>query len=207
MARSGYMPLTAAVIFAVGAAGMACTRSDNRAANDRDRDRTAMSSPSPSVTDNANVARNDNENRVNNPDAGDIENNPAKYAGQHVALKADVKELMPNGFFVLDDHDMLVLSPSGQPGEKEKVTVSGTVQTYSAPEFKRKYAWFKSNPQIDTKYKDRAVIIADSIMTADGRELLNTSALPASSGELNSKVNRDRVNREGHGNKPADSRP
>ncbi len=182
MARSGYLPLAAVAMFAVGAAGVACSKNDNnRAANDQ----TAMASPSPSgtVSDNT-LARNDNDNTKNSPSAGDIESHPTQYAGQHVTLKADVKELMPNGFFVLDDHDMLVLSPSAQPGEKEKVTVSGIVQTYSAPEFKKKYSWFKSNREIDTKYKDRPVIVADSIMTADRRELLNNAgALPASSGE------------------------
>jgi hypothetical protein len=122
-----------------------------------------------------------------------------------VTLKSDVKQIMPNGFFVLDDHDTLVLSPSGQPGEKEKVTVSGTVQTYSAPEFKRKFAWFKSNAEIDAKYKDRAVIVADSIMSADGRELLTAgSALPAGSGEPGAMTG-GKHDRAGHGNRPADS--
>lgn len=185
----GILQLAAAAVFLAGA-GAACTRSnDNRAANDTDRDRTAMASPSPTTgaygTTDVNAARND----VNSPDAGDITGNPAKYDGQHVTLKADVKTIMPNGFFVLDDHDMLVLSPTGQPGEKEKVTVSGTVQTYSAPEFKKKYGWFKSSPEVDAKYKDRAVLVADSIMTADGRQIVTSagSALPAGSGELSSK--------------------
>lgn len=183
------LQVAAAAVILAGA-GAACTRSnDNRAANDADRDRTAMASPSPATgaygTTDAAVARND----VNSPDAGDIAGNPARYDGQHVTLKADVKTLMPNGFFVLDDHDMLVLSPSGQPGEKEKVTVSGTVRTYSAPEFKKKYGWFKSAPEVDAKYKNRAVIVADSIMTADGREVVTNagSALPAGSGELHSR--------------------
>lgn len=185
MARSGYV--MAAAILTIATVG-ACTR-DNRAANDRDQDRTAMASPSPTTGAYGTTADNRAMNRENDPDAGDIAGNPAKYDGQHVTLKADVKTLLPNGFFVLDDNDMLVLSPSGQPGEKEKVTVSGTVQTYSAPEFKQKYGWFKSSPEVDAKYKNRAVIIADSIMTADGREVVTNagSVLPAGSGEVSTK--------------------
>ena len=205
MARSGWMPLTAAAAFAVGAAGMACTRSDNRAANDQN----AMASPSPTatVTDNTAAARNDNDR--NGPSAGDIASSPAKYEGQHVTLKSDVKQVMPNGLFMLDDHDTLVLSPRGaEPGEKENVTVSGTVETYSAPEFKRKYN-FKSNREADAKFKDRAVIVADSIMTADGRDLLTAgSALPAGSGEPGAMDKGTGTHRRsGQGNTPADSNP
>lgn len=207
MARSGYLPLTAAVIFTVGAAGMACTRND-KTADDRDRNQTAMASPSPSgtVTDDTATARNDND-RVNSPDAGDIAGSPAKYDGQHVTLKADVKKVMPNGFFQLDDHDLLVLSPSGEPMENQKVTVSGTVQTYSAPEFKKRFSWFKSNANSDREYKNRAVVVADSIMTADGRELVNNAALPASSGEpgIGAKSGSHKRDHAGHGNTPADS--
>lgn len=183
------LQLMAAAVILVGA-GSACTRSnDNRAANDADRDLTATASPSPTTgaygTTDTMTARND----VNHPDAGEIAGNPARYDGQHVALKADVRTVLPNGLFVLDDHDLLVLSPSGQPGERERVTVSGTVETYSTPEFKQKFSWFKSGPEVDAKYKNRAVIVADSIMTADGRELVTNagSTLPAGSGELGSK--------------------
>jgi len=153
-------------------AGVACTR-DDRAANDR----TAMASPSPTA---------DVEKRDATPSAGDIADHPAVYNGQQVTLKSDVKKLMPNGFFTLDDNDLLVLSPSGQPIEDEEVTVHGTVHTYSAPELKSRYAWFESDASLDREYKDRAVIVADSILTADGREVVTDRSgadLPAGSGE------------------------
>jgi hypothetical protein len=105
-----------------------------------------------------------------------------------VTLKSSVKKTMPNGFFTLKDNDLLVLSPSGQPMEDQEVTVHGTVQAYSAPEFKKRYAWFKSNSNMDHEYKDRAVVVADSILTADGREVVTdrngANSLPASSGEI-----------------------
>lgn len=177
MRRMGYVPLAAAAVFVVGAA---CTSNDsNRAANDRDRDQTAMASPSPNAgTYGTSTVSND---RKDQPDAGDIVGNPAKYDGQHVVLKVDVNKVMPNGFFEVDK-DLLVLSPSGQPREKENVTISGTVQSYSAPQLKSKYNWFKSDRTVDEKYKDRAVVVVDSIVTADGREIVNANTLPASSG-------------------------
>jgi hypothetical protein len=167
MMRSVNLTLTALV--AIGAAG-ACTRTDNRAA-----DQTAMATPSPSPTAEA-YARDDE------PDAGDIAGNPARYAGQRVTLKSDVERVMPNGFFILDDNDILVLSQSGSPIEKQEVTVHGTVHTYSAPELKSRFSWFKSDAELDAQYNNRAVIVADSITTADGRELVGGAALPAGSG-------------------------
>jgi hypothetical protein len=162
-------------------AGLACSRND-RAATDRDRanDRTAMATPEPTATPI------DTGKRDTTPSAGDITGNPALYSGQQVTLKSNVKKLMPNGFFTLKDNDLLVLSPSGQPMEDQEITVHGTVQTYSAPEFKKRYNWFKSNSATDREYKDRAVVVADSILTADGREVVTDRSganLPASSGE------------------------
>jgi hypothetical protein len=172
----------AAAVLLVGA-GVACTRGENRAANEADRDRTAMASPSPTADPYGTTSGTGMRDAT--PDAGDIAGNPARYAGQQVTIKSDVKKLMPNGFFTLDDNDLLVLSPSGQPIEDQEVTIHGTVQTYSAPELKSRYAWFKSDSSIDREYKDRAVIVADSILTADGREIVGGagSALPAGSGE------------------------
>ncbi len=40
-----------------------------------------------------------------------------------MTLKSSVKKTMPNGFFTLEDNDLLVLSPSGQPMEDQEITV------------------------------------------------------------------------------------
>jgi hypothetical protein len=162
-------------------AGVACSRNDNnRAARNRDYDRTATATPSPGPT--ADTGKVDET-----PSAGDITSHPDRYAGQQVTLKSSVKKTMPNGFFTLKDDDLLVLSPSGEPMENQEITVHGTVQTYSAPDFKKRYTWFRSNANVDRQYKDRPVVVADSILTADGREVVKEGAnnLPASSGEIN----------------------
>jgi hypothetical protein len=172
MRRTGpYLPLAAVLAFGRGAA---CTSNDNRAAN---QGAAASPSPSPGMYADSDTIRDDD------PDAGDIAGNPTKYDGQRVTFKADVKKVMPNGFFELED-DLLVLSPAGQPREKEKVTITGTVQTYSAPQLKSRYSWFKSDRDVDERYMNRAVIVADSIMTADGREVVSSPGLPAATGEI-----------------------
>ncbi len=177
----GSMQGAVAAVFLVGLAGAGCARNQERAAADQN----ATASPSP--TSGAYAAA-DNTMRddagKNQPSASDISSNPVKYEGQRVTLKSDVKTVMPNGMFQLKDGELLVLSPSAEPGENQEITVSGTVRTYSAPELKTKYTWFKSNGRVDAQFKDRAVIVADSIVTADGRELVAAgSALPASAGE------------------------
>ncbi len=197
----GSLQLAVAAVFLV--TGAACTRNNrNRAANDQNRDQTAMASPSPS----AGTSTADNMGtmgRENQPSAGDIASNPDKYVGQHVALTSDVKSVMPNGMFQLSDNDLVVLSPGAEPGENEKVTVEGTVQTYSAPELRSKYSWFKSNGRMDAQFKNKAVIVADSIKTADGRELLSSqSRLPAGAGEPGSMNTNDVKRQKQHQQKP-----
>ena len=173
--------LQLAAMLACGVVAAACTAPDNRAGSDQ----AAMASPSPTTGayGTGETGRTDDQ-----PSAGDIAGNPTRYEGQHVTLKADVEKVLPNGMFQLDDNDLLVLSPSGQPSENQNVTVSGTVHTYSAPELKNRYTWFRSDEQADSEYKNKPVIVADSIMTADGRELLTAgSSLPAGTGETGSK--------------------
>ncbi len=172
----------AMAVLLVGA-GLACSRNDNRAArnNNPDYDRTATATPVPTASPTADTGKVSDQ-----PSAGDITAHPDRYAGQQVTLKSNVEKTMPNGFFTLKDKDLLVLSPSGEPMENQEVTIHGTVQTYSAPDFKKRYSWFHSNSNLDRQYKDRPVIVADSILTADGREVVTggNNSLPASSGEI-----------------------
>jgi hypothetical protein len=167
-------PANVAMAVLLVGVGVGCARQDRTA---EDRDRTAMASPSPT----ADVA-----DRDQTPSAGDISGNPALYNGKQVTLKTEVKKLLPNGFFVLEDDDLLVLSPAGQPAEGEEVTIHGTVHTYSAPELESRYSWFRSDEAFDREYKDRPVVVADSILTADGRDVVKDrsgASLPAGPGE------------------------
>lgn len=172
----GLLQLATAAVFIAGLSA-ACTTNDTR--SDRNRDQTAMASPSPGTGAYGTTA--DDNARREQPSAREIANNPTKYEGQHVTLKSDVQSVMPNGLFQLADNDLLVLSSGAEPGEKENVTVSGTVRSFSAPEIQSKY---KGATEASAKFKDKPVIVADSILTADGRDLLiSGSALPAGAGE------------------------
>jgi hypothetical protein len=175
----------------------ACTKNDTRTADNRTTDDTAGTSalgasPSPYAPPAA-------DEKIT---AGDVAANPTKYVGQRVTVQGDVADILGTNSFTLDedrltaDQNLLVLSQGGVPAldqKNEKVMVSGKVQMFEATEVKREHAWFDATPEIEVKYKNRPVIIADSVRTADGRELTGAGALPAGSGEV------------GHGNTPADS--
>ncbi len=85
---------------------------------------------------------------------------------------------------------LLVLSPSGVASDRHDLTVSGIVRTFtSAADLRADAPWLGasgSTADLD-QFRSKPVIVADSIRTADGRELISGSgALPASSGELGS---------------------
>ena len=180
--RTAAGPLAAAAILAIGLAG-ACTTRDDRAAANRDTDATP--SPTPYGT-TATTADTDRDTIT----AGEVAANPTKYVGQRVSVRGDVADIVSTSAFTLDedrltaDQNLLVLSQSGVPAPEqkdEKVTVSGRVRLFDATEIKRDNDWFQATPEIETKYRKRPVIIADSIRTADGRELTTPGgSLPAS---------------------------
>ena len=75
--------------------------------------------------------------------------------------------------------DVLVLVPAGYTGtlaHDQVVTVTGKVRPYVTAELEKDYHWFKDGALVsrDTKvdFKTRPVLIASSLRTADGRDLL-----------------------------------
>jgi hypothetical protein len=195
----GTGPLAWAAILAVGLSGAACTSRDDRAAANRDTETGALSaSPSPSPYGST-VASDADRDAIT---AGELAANPEKYVGQRVTVRGDVADIMGTNSFTLDedrltaDKNLLVLSRNGVPSQQhkdEKVTVAGRVQMFNSTEIERDNDWFDATPEVETKYQNRPVLIADSIRTADGRELTMGGALPAGPGD------------PGHGNRPADA--
>jgi hypothetical protein len=113
--------------------------------------------------------------------AEELVKNPARYYGQQITVKAKVDEVMSANAFTLDEDaafagpDVLVLVPSPASGavvpDDKKVTVSGKVRRYVSTELDKDYSWFDASPDWETKFKERPVIIADSVKSEDGREL------------------------------------
>jgi hypothetical protein len=118
--------------------------------------------------------------------AGKLAKDAKKFYGQKVTVTAEVEDVLDNHSFTLDEDailagpDVLVLVPRGMStmGLKhdEKVTVTGTVRPFVQAELEKDYDWFKDGKILkkDTKidYKTRPVVIADSVKTASGSELI-----------------------------------
>lgn len=115
--------------------------------------------------------------------AGAIAANPEKYYGQKVAVRAEVEDVLGPQVFLLDEErlfawpDVLVVAPrlSGVVPEDEIVTVTGTVRAFSDADFRRDYDWAWWNdldPDIYVTFRTRPAIVADSIRTSAGLELV-----------------------------------
>ena len=117
--------------------------------------------------------------------AGDIANNPARYYGQKVTVRAEVEDVLSRQVFLLDEDklfawpDVLVITPtvtSAVP-EDEVVTVTGTVRAFVDADFRRDYNWNwwgDMDNDISVTFRDRPVIVADSVKTQNGTELVTT---------------------------------
>jgi hypothetical protein len=106
--------------------------------------------------------------------AGQLAEQPATYLGKRVTVRADVADVHSPRFFTLDEDrigaspDVLVLTPAGEiPKDGSTVVVTGTVRRFVREELQRDYDWFALETKYDEKYKERPVIIADTVQTVD----------------------------------------
>lgn len=107
-----------------------------------------------------------------------IAGSPGFYAGRRVVLTADVASVESDGLFVLEPDvaagALLVLNPwpLSPPAAGARVTVSGTVRPYSSEELGRFDPLPPNAEAFLVRYAGRPVVLADSIRTSDGRELV-----------------------------------
>lgn len=117
--------------------------------------------------------------------AGKLAKDAKKYYGQTVAVQAEVEDVLSANAFTLDEDaifagpDVLVLVPKGvaeQLKHDEKVTVRGTVRRYVVADLDKDLDWFDHGKIVSTKTKvdwdTRPVIVAEAVITPDGRDLL-----------------------------------
>jgi hypothetical protein len=118
-----------------------------------------------------------------NATAGDIAANPANYYGKKVTVKAEVEDVLGTQVFLLDEDrlfawpDVMVITPalSNAVNEDSMVTVTGTVRQFVDADFRREYNWNwwdRLDPDIEVTFRNRPVIVADSVRTAEGAELV-----------------------------------
>jgi hypothetical protein len=120
--------------------------------------------------------------------AGEVAKNPSAYFDRKVTVRAEVEDVIGRQTFLLDEDklfawpDVLVVSPrlTGIVPEDEMVTVTGTVRRFVDADVRRDYDWDwwgDVDPDVFITFRNRPVIIADSIRTSAGKELVNPSAM------------------------------
>jgi hypothetical protein len=113
-----------------------------------------------------------------------IAGSPERYVGRRVLLTADVSRVESEGLFALEPGvaalgAVLVLNPrpSSPPAPGARVTVSGTVRPFSREELGPIDHLLADAEALLARYAGRPVVVADSIRTSDGRELVVASSL------------------------------
>jgi hypothetical protein len=117
--------------------------------------------------------------------AGKLANNAKDYYGKTVTVKAEVEDVIDSRSFTLDEDallagaDVLVLVPAGYTGtlaHDQVVMVTGKVRPYVSTELEKDYHWFKDGAIVSRSnkvdFKTRPVLVATSLRTADGVDLL-----------------------------------
>jgi hypothetical protein len=131
--------------------------------------------------------------------AEDLSDNPQNYYGKTVTVRQDVENVIGSNLFTIDDGEffgtspnILVFAPDAEatPTEDNTVTVTGLVRKFTQAELQREYGWGWGaypwgvgyygypwygpvvGPEYFVRFDNRPVIIASSVMTASGRELV-----------------------------------
>jgi hypothetical protein len=118
--------------------------------------------------------------------AGKLARDGKKYYGQTVTVRAEVEDVIDSRTFTLDEDsvlagaDVVVLVPAGVAStlaHDEVVTVTGTVRPYVMAELKKDYDWFEDGKLVKhvgdkVDLKTRPVVVATSVRTSAGREIL-----------------------------------
>jgi hypothetical protein len=117
--------------------------------------------------------------------AGKLAKDAKDYYGQTVAVQAEVEDVLSANAFTLDEDslfagpDVLVLVPKGvanQLSHDQKVTVRGKVRRYVVADLDKELDWFDNGKIVSTKtdvdWKTRPVVVAEALITSDGRDLL-----------------------------------
>ncbi|MFP3939406.1 MAG: hypothetical protein ACLF0P_03785 [Thermoanaerobaculia bacterium] len=126
---------------------------------------------------------------VQEASAGELAAEPRLYYGGVVQVSAEIEEVFGNQSFSLDEErllagpDVLVLlprQPAAELPEGERVRVVGHVRPLVMTELERDYDWFDfdlfsdwyEQMDLEVETRVRPVIIAGSVTTDDGRELV-----------------------------------
>jgi hypothetical protein len=115
--------------------------------------------------------------------AGEVADHPDRYYGKTLSVTAEVEDVYNKSVFSLDEdklwstgRDVIVVNP--RPGEAARddteVTVVGPLRRFTMAEFRRDFDYldWDLRPEITGWIEQRPVIVAQSIRTSSGQELV-----------------------------------
>jgi len=149
---------------------------DRRDDRDADRPRASTAVPPP-LTYSGRVTR-----------IEDIVNKPKDYYGKQVMFSADVEDVYSRTVFAVDDdkllstgRDVLVVAPTIRrpvTGDMD-VTIVGEVMRFKKGDVEKRFRDYRLdlNDNLVSRFEDHPMIIATSIRTADGEELIGSMML------------------------------
>jgi hypothetical protein len=122
--------------------------------------------------------------RAQQASLGQLGRQPGDYYGDYVSVRAPVGEIESPHVFTLEGEggrpEVLVLNPAPSSSSKlpadAQVSIEGVVRPFFMADLERDYDWFGADQDLVMKIKDRPVIIAESIRTQSGQELVRESA-------------------------------
>lgn len=134
--------------------------------------------------------------------AEDLSDNPQNYYGKTVTVREQVEDVLGANLFTIDDGEFFGTSPNilvfapnadASPRADNAVTVTGHVYKFTQADLEREYGWGWGaypwggyygypwygtgyGPDYFVRYQNRPIIIASSVRTSSGRELVSNDA-------------------------------
>ena len=120
-----------------------------------------------------------------------LEEAPRKYIGQRISVDAEVEEVFGPTLFTIDepnwgdlDGEILVFMPSALATlvqEDDRVTISGTVESFVLAEVEREWGWF-GDSELEAEYNRKPVLRADRIIGGDDNRAMVIEISPSRAG-------------------------
>jgi hypothetical protein len=119
----------------------------------------------------------------------EIEENPGKFMGRKVTVQGEVDAVLGPRVFKIDERNwgdldgeiLVVMSAplAALVDENEPVIVTGTLRPFVKTELEREWGFLGLNPEIELDLKDKPVLVASSLVSAEGNMILGVATAPA----------------------------
>ena len=108
-------------------------------------------------------------------ESGELDDHPDRYLGRMVTVRQRIDDVHSRSFFTLRD-DIVVIAPDlGRAVADDRyVTVTGEVMRFNVADIERRVRGYRVDvlPRDSDQFRDNLAIIATSVRTDDGQELI-----------------------------------